>query len=313
MRVRRPKRHEKLVFASTVFPSRSSETQALLLAESIRTFAGSLAQASIWFFIPSIGKELSATFKERLLALNVSSIPFKIDSETANFPLASDVLAAALAESEALTSANLLAWLASNTVVIQEPKEFLLPSNKTLSFRPVHHTLIGSRYKEPLDPFWTSIYRYCKVPEARVFPMMTHVDATKIRPYFNAGLLVTRPKKRLLQAWRHTFFGVYQEPSFQKFYQKDERYAIFIHQAVLSGVILSMLETIEIQELPPTYNYPVHLYAQDVSGHRPSSLEELVTFRHEGFYTDPQWINNMPAKKPLKQWIISVLRTLKSS
>jgi len=91
--------------------------------------------------------------------------------------------------------------------------------------------------------------------------------------------------------------------SFQKFYQKDERYAVFVHQAVLSGVILSMLQTGEIQELPPTYNYPLHLHAQDVTDHRPSSLEELVIFRHEGFYADPEWINRMPAKEPLKQWI----------
>jgi hypothetical protein len=162
---------------------------------------------------------------------------------------------------------------------------------------------MGSRYDEPLDAFWTLIYRYCNVPETRVFPMMTHVDGTRIRPYFNAGLLVTRPERHLLQGWHDVFFRVYQEPSFQKSYQKDERYAVFIHQAVLSGVILSTLETGEIQELPPTYNYPLHLHAQDVTDHRPSCLEELVTFRHEGFYADPEWINKMPAGEPLKQWI----------
>ncbi len=76
-----------------------------------------------------------------------------------------------------------------------------------------------------------------------------------------------------------------------------------MHQAVLSGIILSTLGTEEIQELPPTYNYPLHLHAQDVSEHRPSDLEELVTFRHEGFYEDPEWIRKMPAKESLKHWI----------
>ena len=226
-----------------------------------------------------------------------------MDSKILRFPLGGDVVAAAQAESKAHNQANLLAWLGTNTVVLQEPKDFILPHDKTLGYRPVHHLLIGSRYDEPLDPFWTLIYRCCKVPENRVFPMTTHVDGTRIRPYFNAGLLVTRPKRNLLQAWRDTFLRVYQTPSLQKYYQKDEQYSVFIHQAVLSGVILSTLRTDEIQELPPTYNYPVHLYEQDVTDHRPSSLEELVTFRHERFYTDPQWINKMPAKKRLKQWI----------
>jgi len=303
MPAKRQERQEKLVFISTVFPNRSSETQALLLAESIRAFAGSLAQAPIWLLTPDIKKQLSTTFKEKLLTLNISLVPFKIDREILRFPLAGDVFAAALAESRAYNQADLLAWLGSNTLVIQEPKDFLLPEDKALGFRPVHHTLVGSRYDEPLDPFWTLIYHCCNVPETHIFPMMTHVDGTKIRPYFNAGLLVTRPERRLLQAWRDTFFRVYQEPSLLKFYQKDERYGIFVHQAVLSGMILSTLETREIQELPLTYNYPLHLHAQDVTDHRPSSLEELVTFRHEGFYADQEWINKMPAKEHLKQWI----------
>ena len=310
MSVRRQETYAKLIFTSIVFPNRSSETQALLLAESIRAFAGSLAQAPIWFLTPDIEKQLSATFKEKLLALNICLIPFKIDHEILRFPLAGDVFAAALAELKAHNQTDLLAWLGSNTVVVQEPRDFLLPDDKVLGFRPVHHALIGSRYDESLDPFWTLIYRRCNVRKDRVFPMTTHVDGTRIRPYFNAGLMVTRPERRLLQAWRETFFRIYQEPSFQKFYQKDERYSVFVHQAVLSGVILSTLETSEIQELPPTYNYPLHLHAQDVTDHRPSSLEELVTFRHEGFYADPEWINKMPAKEPLKQWIAKRLMLL---
>jgi len=301
MPVRRQKSHTKLIFASTVFPNKSSETQASLLAESIRAFAGSLAQAPIWLLTPDIEKQLSSTFKEKLLALNVSLIPFKIDGETLRFPLAGDVFAAALAESKVHNQADFLAWLGSNTVVVQEPKDFLLPDEKVLGFRPVHHTLIGSRYDEPLDPFWTLIYDCCEVPKTHVFPMTTHVDGTRIRPYFNAGLLVTRPERR--QAWCDAFLRVYKKPSFQQFYQKDERYSVFVHQAVLIGVILSTLETSEIQELPPTYNYPLHLYAQDVTDHRPSCLEELLTFRHEGFYTDPEWINKLPAKKSFKRWV----------
>jgi len=195
-----------------------SETGALLLAESIRAFAGSLSQTPIWFFMPKTEKQLSTTAKERLLALGVSLIPLDIDKEILSFPFTGKAQAAALAESMASGNTDFLAWLDTNTVVIQEPKDFLLQNDKSLGYRPVHHTLVGSRYNEPLDAFWTSLYRYCNVPEERIFPMMTHVDGTVIRPYFNAGLLVTRPEKRLFQIWRDTFFKVYQKPSFQKFY-----------------------------------------------------------------------------------------------
>jgi hypothetical protein len=133
--------------------------------------------------------------------------------------------------------------------------------------------------------------------------MKTHVEETRIRPYFNAGMLITRPRERLLQKWRDTFFALHQKPAFHEFYRKDGLYKIFIHQALLSGVILSNYETDELAELPPTYNYPLHLFTEDITDHRPSFIEEVVTFRHENFYLDEEWTKKMPAKKQLKQWL----------
>ncbi len=293
----------KLVFASIVFPDSSSETNGLLLAESVRAFAGTLSQAPVWFYVPQNGRQLSTIVKKKLSTLNVILRPFDVDEEVLRFPFTGHSIAAALAESMASDQASFIAWLSPNTIVLQEPRDFLLQDNKTLGFKPVHHTLLGSRYDEPLDSFWTLIYRYCNVPEDRVVPMMTHVEGEKIRPYINSGLVVTRPEKRLLRAWRDAFLKAHQEPAFREFYQQDERYAIFIHQAILSGVILSMLTTDEMQELPQTYNYPLHLHIEDITGTRPSGLEELVTVRHEGFYKDPDWSKKMPAGEPIKQWI----------
>ena len=300
-------KQEKLIFASAVFPRKHSETNALLLAESIRAFAGSLSRAPIWFFTPEYGEKLSTIVIDRLLALNVSLVPFEIDPEVVRFPFTGDAIAAALAESMACGQTDFLAWLNPNTIVLQEPGDLFLQECKTLGYRPVHHINIGSRYDEPLDPFWREIYRCCRVPESCVFPMKTHVDGLIIRPYFNAGFHVTRPERNLLQNWRDIFLKVYQESSFQEFYQRDGRYRIFIHQAMLSGIILATLTTDELQELSPRYNYPLHLHEVDVTDHRPSCLEELVTLRHEGFYEDPEWIKKIPAKESLKQWIAEQL------
>jgi hypothetical protein len=198
---------------------------------------------------------------------------------------------------------EILAWLDGNTILLQEPKAFLLPEQKSLGFRPVHHTLVGSRYDEPLDPFWTLVYRTCDVPPDRIFPMTAHVDGVRIRPYMNAGLLVIRPESKLLQRWRESFFRLYKTPGFEAFYRQDERYIIFAHQAILSGVLLSALREDEMQELPPTYNYPLHLYAQDITDRRPSRLEELVTCRHEGLGTVLAGLEGMPGGESLRRWI----------
>ena len=303
MSVEGAERKGKLIFASIVSPRKASETNALLLVESIRSFAGSHSRDQIWFFTPGHGERLSTTVRDRLLSLNVTLIPFEIDPEVARFPFTGEATAAALAEEKARGQADFLAWLNANTLVLREPEDFLLPDEKCLGYKPVHHTNVGSRYGDDLDPFWTLVYRYCDVPEDRVFPMTTHVDGEVLRPYFNAGCHVSRPEKQLLRAWLDTYLEVYREPAFQKLYQQDGRYEVFIHQAVLSGVILSALATDELQELPPEYNYPLHLHSEDVTDHRPSLLEELVTIRHEGFYDDPEWIKKMPARESLKRWI----------
>jgi hypothetical protein len=294
----------RLVFASIVDPKRSSsERNALLLVESIRAFAGSLSGAPVWCFTPEHGGQVSATLRDRLDALDVTLIPFEMDPGVAAFRFTGEASAAALAESRADGRVECLAWLNANSLVLREPREFLLPEGKSLGYRPVHHTNIGSRYSETLDPFWTLIYGYCDVPEERVFPMRTHVDGEVIRPYFNAGCHATRPGKGLLRAWLDVYLTVYDEADLKEFYGRDRRYEVFVHQAIFSGVILSRLSGEEACELPPTYNYPVHLHGEDVTDRRPVGMEENVTLRHEGFYEDPDWRDKMPAGELLKRWI----------
>lgn len=298
---------DRLIFASNLFPNKASERSFLLLAESIRAFAQSLSQAPIWCFTLGDERDLSETARDRLSALNTTFINFKTETEVPRFPFMWKALMSAQAESIAQGKTDVLVWLDTDTIVLQEPKRFLLQDGKNLGYRPVHHTIIGSRYDEPLSLFWTQIYRYCRVPENRVFSMTSHVDGIRIRPYFNAGLLVVRPEKRLLQVWRDNFLEIYKAKEFQELYEEDERYAVFMHQAVLTGTVLSTLQTGEIEELPPTYNYPLHLYWEDVTDNRPSSLEELITFRYENFFESLEWRKKIPAKEQFKQWITEKL------
>ncbi len=298
---------EALIFTTVVYPTEWSETNVMLFTESIRKFAGHLSQAPIWCFVPQYEKTLSSDFMARLSKLDVTLIPYEIDRETLGFFFAADIHAAAIAESMAVGKTDVLVWLSSNTLILAEPKAFLLSDDKHLAYRPVHHINVGSAYDKPLDAFWKLVYEYCNTPEHRVFPMKTHVDDRTIRPYFNAGIIVTRPGKMLFKSWRDTFFKVYREPELVKLYEQDQRYVIFIHQAILSGVILSIFTRQEMQELPGVYNYPEHLYSEDITSSRPAMIDELVTVRHEGFFQDPDWKQKMPASNSLKEWLADKL------
>ncbi|MFX1416526.1 MAG: hypothetical protein ACFFC0_06915 [Promethearchaeota archaeon] len=297
----------RLVIATIAHPSSTSETNALLLTESIRAFGGSLSSTPIWCFTPENESSVSAVFKRRLDFLDTVLVPFQIARKSREFAFAGHVHAAANAESKAMGQSKLLVWLAPNTLVLQEPRGFLLQKGKSLGYRPVHHKLLGSSIEEPLDEFWTLIYEHCGVPEDQVFTMKTHVEDIPIRPYFNAGSLIVEPDIKILQTWLDTFLRVFQRSEYLEFYNQDIRYEVFMHQAVLTGVILSNLSNRRMVELPSSYNYPLNLYAEDKTKNRPESLEECVTVRHEGFYKDSSWMKKIPAKKRLKEWIAEQL------
>jgi hypothetical protein len=294
---------KELVFCTVVYPVRSSEINAVLLAESLRAFAGKFSGSDIWVFMPDYGEQPSEQAVDRLHRLGVKIVPFEIDRADLKLFFMSEINAVAIAESMAVDKHQIVVWMDSNTVVLREPAELELPGKFQLGYRPVHHLLVGSRFDQPLDPFWSLVYQICNVPKQRVFPMKPVVEDLQMRPYFNAGILVSRPQNGLFGKWKDTFVRNYRNVEFQPFYEKDRRYSIFLHQAILSAVILSIFDRDELLELPWTYNYPLHLFDKDQTEMRPDSLEELVTFRHEGFHQQASWRDRIPAGDALKHWL----------
>ncbi|MFX0207842.1 MAG: hypothetical protein ACFFDT_17775 [Candidatus Hodarchaeota archaeon] len=293
---------KKLILACMTASSRSN-SNIHILAASTRKFGGRLSDSPIWVLVPTSENEFPKETIDKLSSLDVEIIPYTTDPEVMKFPFTDFVLAAATAESLAKDKSDFLSWIGSDTIVINEPKDLLLDEGNNLGYRPVHHTLVGSIYEEPIDPFWELVYQKCNVSKEKIFPMKTHVDGNILRPYFNAGFLTVRPKKGLLQSWWDQFKKLYRDPSFEQFYEKNRLYSIFIHQAVLAGVILSTLQKEELQELPFSYNYPLHLYEESPGEYRPQSINDLITARFEEIET----FEKVPLQDPLKSGIIEKL------
>jgi len=276
--------------------------ETLMLAASIRRFAGNLADNLIWVFVPEPAGQLSPEEQEQFTYLKVRIISYNMEPEIYQFPFAAKVEAAAVAEYMAQGQTELLTWLDSDTIVINEPTEFILPSDKAFGYRPVHHRLIGPAWDESLDPFWRLIYQHCSVPDGHTFPMTTHVGE-KTLPYFNAGSLVVRPERLLLVRRWEMFQKCYRLPAYAAFYERDYRYAIFMHQAIFTGVILQALNPSEMQELSHKINYPLHLHGDIPANLRPAAINELVTARYESIFDDPEWQQSFSVAEPLRSWL----------
>lgn len=292
-----------LTFSFVLYPG-SAERQAVLLAKSIRTFAGSLALSPILANLPE-GMSVSVETLDALQQLNVTVSTFPLPDGVLQFPFAGKVYAAAHAE-QMLEKAGTLAWIDRDCVVVQPPEALLLPKGKSLGFKPVDHTLIGSVYHQPIDSFWEAIYCQCGVDEQSIFPLAACADGQVLRAYFNAGLLVVRPERGLLRSWRDSFLKLYQLPAYESFYQANALCRIFMHQAVLSGIILSSFDQTELIELPRYVNYPLNLHTTYPDEHKPARINDVVSFRYDTLFDDTSYADlcsRLPIEEPLRTWI----------
>jgi hypothetical protein len=279
------------------------EIEAVILAQSIRDFGGTMSQNRVWAMVPLSVQDVSAGTRRQLENMGVSVMAFQIDEQPLRFPLAAKVYAAAEAESLAGSEASVLAWLDSDNIVIREPKAFVLPPGKVLGYRPVMLKNISSMYDRPVDGFWKLVYDGCGTTPDRIFPMTATVDRAKIRAHFNAGLLLVRPERGLLRAWRANFEKLYRQEAFRPYYDQNPLYAAFFHQAALAGTVLSLLIKSDLVEIPEEYNYPLMLRERIDFGKRSGLEGHLVTLRYDEYRPNPEWLDSVDLGKRYVPWL----------
>jgi hypothetical protein len=296
-----------LVFAC-MLDDGEGESDALRLARSIRTFGGEYCFNPIWMLSRRSEDDLSEATRQALFSSGARLVTFDLEPAGTLFPFVEFSTAAALAEGLAQGEARYLAMLACDTLVLQTPSPFILSAGKSFGGCPVHLKLLGSRFDEPVDDFWSLIYRNCQVDMERIFSMQTIVDEQPVRAYFNAGLLVVRPERGLLRSWQADFERVRSLPEFGPFYQQSELYPIFMHQVVLAGSLLSSLKPDEVQQFPFEVNYPLHLHEKVSEKRRPTSFDQLITCRYEDYaetFSNPKVQEMLRPHATLQNWLES--------
>jgi hypothetical protein len=293
-----------LVFA--VFAADSEQLgNALTLTESIRSFAGARREAPVWVYAPAALVADQATLVHELAARNAFVRTSEAPAAARRYPFAGKVFAAARAESAAAGRCNVLAWLDEDTVVLEEPREFRLPAQVNLGYRPVMHKRIGLLQDEPLDEFWGRVYETLGVPPASAFPMVTPADSQTIRAYFNAGLLVVRPERAILRRWAEAFPVLYGDTAIARMCRQDRVRALFLHQAALAGAILRDLKREEMQELSPAYNFPLFFKEMYGACREFDSISGVVTLRYDAYFLDPapDWRERLKGPAKTVAWL----------
>jgi len=275
------------------------------LAESIRAFAGIYKDAPIWMYGPTELIKEDTAAQGRLSSLGVEFKDVVVPEETSWFILSSMVATAAAAEKDAEEKAVILVYLGNDTIILQQPDEFILPEGVSLGYCPVMHKNISPLYSEPLDSYWSRAYELMQIDESTIFPMVTPADGDTIRPYFNAGCLVVRPERGLLRKWQESFTNLCGDSALREECVQDVRKRIFTFQVALTGAILNTLSREEMMQLSERYNYPIFFKEMFGAKRNFHDITNACTIRYEQFFDEPipDWDRILQGPSDRISWI----------
>jgi hypothetical protein len=246
------------------------EEQALLLFESIRLHSGRFKNCSLYALSPRAGHSISTNARKRLDGLGVHYLDTVLNAECPDYGSANRVAAAA--HIEGTRSHEILVILDSDTLFLDEPDEFILQPHVDVAVRPVDVKGISTAGAEdPFDAYWRNLCHCCGLDYDALPWSESFVDRHRIKANYNGGLVVVRGKLGIMRRWADFFFtsirqGLRPRPhgiSFRSGAGWVEPAAGRLwgsNQAALSLAIWST--TRHVTELPPVYNYPLHVHTQ---------------------------------------------------
>jgi hypothetical protein len=222
------------------------EAEGLLLVSSLRRWGGTLAEAPVYSFAPRPGHEPADSTVAELAELGVKHTSEPLNAEHPELPNCNKVYACAWAERE--LDQDVLVFVDSDTVFLQEPSELLLGADWLVASRPVGSRNAGSRGEgDRNESNWQRLY---EAVGATARPWVeTVIERERIRAYFNTGLIAARREAGVYGAWRDALDGLL-DSGFRLKKMRGQT-----DQMLFAAVVTDLHERVKI--LPDTYNYPL--------------------------------------------------------
>jgi hypothetical protein len=282
----------------TLVRTTSERSCARILIDSIRSFGGVLSHCPIWLFEANPQRAPC----DSLGGMDVQVFSLSVPDPVRHYYFADKVYACAQAEEMVTPRVQSLIWIDPVCLIIRPPLLFDLGQSFDAAVRPVHIRNVGLAPTEPLDGFWKKICETVGVHDIQT-TVETFVDAQRIRSYFNSHAFAINPSKDLLRRWFECFEALVCDEEYQKDTCQDERHQIFLHQAVWSALLVTRLGPKRVRVLPPDYNYPYNLHQSVPPDRRASALNDLVCIAYEDRSLDPNLVDDIDIRNPLRSWL----------
>jgi len=272
--------------------------QTHLLINSIRYFGGALSKCPIWVFEANSKNAPCNNLKD----VNVHIFPLKMPDSIKHFLFSDKVFAAYLAEEMTGSNIRSLIWIDPSCFIVKPPLLYDCNPLFDAAVRPVHIQNVGLSASALLDGFWKKVYKTAGVTDIQT-TVETFVDLQRIRSYFNSHAFSVNPSKGLLHRWFIHFETLVCDHEFQMEFCQDQQHRIFLHQAVLSTLIATVIDIKRIRMLPSDYNYPYNLHGSISPERKVPALNDLVSFTYESRSLAPDTVDDILIHEPLRTWL----------
>lgn len=250
------------------------ESMSKLLISSLREFGGKFSDVPIFSYQPrknfKISQETIAFFEKN----NVEYVELELNKYFCDYPFANKPLACSHREKN--TKAEILIFLDSDVLFLNEPKEFADFGDADVILRPVDMKNIGVENSEDKNAiYWDNLYKLLNVKVLR--NVLTTVTTTSIWEYYNSGHIVTLTKNNLFRTWNENFIKTMDSGIIP-----DDGLS-FVEQSVFSATVSQM--ELKVKNFAKEYNYPIHIENEIInSDYIVNDFDSLVSIHYHDLF-----------------------------
>ena len=250
------------------------ESMSKLLIATLREFGGQFRDIPVFSYQPrkdfKVSQETIAFFEKN----NVEYVDIELNKDFCDYTFANKLLASSHREEN--TNAEILIFLDSDVLFLNEPKEFADFGNADAILRPVDMKNIGVKNSEDKNAaYWNRIYNLFGVKMLRY--VSTTVTNVKIWEYYQGGHQVALTKNNLFRTANENFIKVMDAGIV------PNGGVTFVEQSVFSATV-SQLE-LKVKLFGKEYNYPLHMENEIRNNdYIASNLDSLVTIHYHDIF-----------------------------
>jgi hypothetical protein len=282
------------------------EGQSILLAESIRKFAGSMKDTPIYSFHPRAGNPIALQTQKKFDQLGVIHEQIPLNVEFHDYYLANKPFVCAHAEQ--VIDADILVFLDSDKCIFQAPEAFFLPDGYNVGLRPEYGRGIGSCGKgDRNEVYWQTLYDLFEVQQE--IYVTTPIGNKRIRGYWNSGMVVVRRSAGIFSAWKENFIKVMHlgiQPVQGNY---------MVEQSLLSITVCALNQS--IYTLPSSYSYPLPLHNRLSKDCKIDLFDNIVSIHYFNMFFFDNWKSRLNQLKKIDlnseryDWLYEQLSTQK--